>query len=324
MRRVLLTIGMLAVHSMQPSSAAEFRWLSSWDRNYPAVPGLAEPYMKAVEAASKGSIKFIVAGPETVPPFEQLQPLAAGAFQFLFTHGAYHFGTLPLLNAVEALGGDLNSRRASGLFEYLDTQYNKLGVKLVTLPMGPNGGYQFVLRQPISATGDLAGRKIRGTPGYTGVIKLLGGSLVNLPPAEIYTSLDKGVVDGAAWPVIGVLNYRWYEVAKHLMRPAMGFGTQPIMMNLAAWNRLTVAERKILTDEGRKAEDMWLKEAGRLAAEEEQALVAKGMQITMMGEAQRAKLQQAFSDGILDLAAQKHPKEVEGLRAFAKSKGLLD
>jgi hypothetical protein len=125
----------------------------------------------------------------------------------------------------------------------LDTQYNKLGVKLVSLPIGPNGGYQFVLRQTI-------------------------------------------------------------------------------LMNLAAWDRLTVAERKILTDEGHKAEDMWLKEAGRLAAEEEQSLVAKGMQITMMGEAPRAKLQRAFSDGILDLAAQKHPKEVEGLRAFAKSKAL--
>ncbi len=79
------------------AQAAEYRWLNSWDRTLPQIPMFVEPYLKAVEAASKGSIKFRVSGPEAVPPFEQLQPVASGAFHFLFTHGAYHFGTSPLL-----------------------------------------------------------------------------------------------------------------------------------------------------------------------------------------------------------------------------------
>ena len=70
------------------ASAQEFRLLSSWDKNYPYNPVILDPFMKGVEAASKGRMKFLVSGPETVPPFEQLQPVGSGAFQFLFTSGA--------------------------------------------------------------------------------------------------------------------------------------------------------------------------------------------------------------------------------------------
>ena len=53
------------------AGSAEYRWLNSWDKTIPHITLLIEPYQKAVEAASKGSIKFIVSGPETVPAFEQ-------------------------------------------------------------------------------------------------------------------------------------------------------------------------------------------------------------------------------------------------------------
>ena len=61
-----------------------------------------------------------MSGPQTVPAFEQLQPASAGAFHFLFTHGAYHFGTTPLLAAIEAIGGTPEQRHASGIFHVLD------------------------------------------------------------------------------------------------------------------------------------------------------------------------------------------------------------
>ncbi len=299
--------------------------LSSWDKNNPAVGVIAESFIKNVDAASKGSIKIVLSGPETVPPFEQFQPVAAGAFHFLYTHGAYHFGTSPILAAVEAIGGDLASRRASGILDQIDKHYQKLGVKLIAFPMTPDGAYHIITRQPVSAAGDLQGRKLRGTPSYTGVFKMVGAtSPVVLPPGEIYTSLEKGVIDGAAWPVLGALDYRWYEVAKHLVRPAFGFSLQPILMNLNAWNRLSDAERKILLDEGRKVEDSWYREAGRLAEAEEKALLAKGMTITQLGTAQRTKLKQAWSEGLWDIAGQKSKKEVEELRQFARQKGLAD
>ena len=127
--------------------AQEFRMLSSWDKNYPLNPVLLDPFMKAVETASKGRMKFTVSGPETVPPFEQLQPVGSGAFQFLFTSGAYHFGTTPILAVAEAMHGDLAAFRASGVFDVIDKHYQKFGLKLVSMPMAL--GNQLVVLVPI-------------------------------------------------------------------------------------------------------------------------------------------------------------------------------
>lgn len=324
MKTLIRTIAVLAMTAgaMGTSSAADYRWLSSWDDNYPAMPYVVVPFIKGLETASQGSIKIQRSGPEAVPAFEQLQPTASGAFQFLFTHGAYHFGTTPVLTAIEAIGGTPEARLASGIFDLVDRHYQRLGLKLIAMPMGPDGGYAIILRQPPSPAGDLQGRKIRGTASYNGVFKMLGATPVLLPPGEIYTALDKGVADGAAWPVLGPLNYRWYEVAKYMLRPGFGFTSQPILMNLAAYNRLSAAEKKIIDDEARKVEASWHKDAAKLIVEEEKALIAKGMQVVQMGEAQRAKLHAAWAEGLWEMSAPKAKKDIDELRAFAKSKGL--
>jgi TRAP-type C4-dicarboxylate transport system substrate-binding protein len=153
---------------------------------------------------------------------------------------------------------------------------------------------------------------------------MLGASAVVLPGGEVYGALEKGVVDGAAWPASGVLSMRWYEVGKYMLRPGFGVNHYLFLMNLAAWNKLTDAERKILSDEGRKIEEVWYKEYDRMVAEEEKALLAKGMQITEMGPAQKAKLQQAWAEGLWGLAEKKSGKDAQDLRALAKSKGLTD
>ena len=69
----------------------------------------------------------------------------------------------------------------------------------------------------------LKGRKIRGTSTYHPLIKKLGGSPVVLTFGQIYTALEKGVVDGYCWPVYGLLATKFYEAgAKYVMRPTLG------------------------------------------------------------------------------------------------------
>lgn len=302
------------------ANAQQLRMLSSWDKNYANNPVILNPFMQGIEAATKGRLKFTVSGPETVPPFEQLEPVASGAFDFLFTAGSYHFGTTPILSAMGALEGDPEAIRASGILAEVDKHYQKIGLKVVALPITPNGGYHIILKQPVGPSGDLQGRKIRGTPVYASVITMLGGAMTVLPPGEIYQGLEKGIVDGAAWPVTGALSFRWNEVAKHLLRPAFGIETAPILMNLNTWNRLSEADRQIIMQEARKVEDAFFKEVVRMWAEEEQALLAKGVTVTQMGDAQKAKLQDAWSSGLWTMAAEKKRAEVEALHAFARSK----
>lgn len=308
--------------SSLPAKAKEYRLLSSWDKNYAYNPYILYPFIDEVKKATDGRVDIQFYGPEAVPPFEQLQPVGEGVFQFLFTHGAYHFGTAPLMMVADALHGDLKKFRESGVFDKLDKQYQKFGLKLVMLPVTPQGAYHILLREPVSDKGGLEGRKIRGTLSYKGVVEMLGAVLVVLPPSEIYTSLEKGLIDGAAWPIIGALDYKWYEVAHYLLRPAFGANFEPIFMNLNAWNALTPGDQKAIMDVSRKIEDAWFKEAPGIWKKEEQELLGKGMKITKMGAEQQAKLQQAWSEGLWTMSEEKYPKVVKAFHEFAVSKGL--
>ncbi len=320
--RTLASLAGLAIAlPVLTAQAADYRWLNSFDRNHDGVPNFVEPYIKAVEAASNGRIKFVVSGPETVPAFEQFQPVAAGAFQFVFTHGSYHFGTTPVLAAFEALGGTRQERKA-GMFDAIDQRYQKLGVKLIALPMTADGGYQILLRKPPTANGDLQGYKIRGVATFQPVIRLLGASMITLPPAEIYTAVEKGVVDGFAYPSFGVLRSRLYEPARFLLRPTFGFIANPVLANLATWNSLSADDRRMLLDEAAKAEDNWANITARIYADEEKELLSKGLKLVNMGDTQKAALQRAYSEGLWELAAQKHKPEIDELRAVARAKGL--
>ena len=321
----LLCTGLLAavVMSMAPASGAELRMLTSWDKTNPAVPLLAEGFARNVEKASNGRITFVLSGPETVPPFEQLQPVAAGAFQVLFTHGIYHYGSTGLSTGLDAVRGTIEERRASGLFEALDNGYRKIGLKVLAVPLSAKTGYAFALKAPVSSEGDLKGRKIRGTPAYHPLIRMLGGAPVVLPIPEVYTALEKGVIDGAASPVVGLLGVRWHEVAKYVTQPSFGFTHQLFLMHGEAWNRLSDADKKILLEAGRQTEDVWYQEYDRMAAEEIKELTSRGATVTALGPS-HAKLNEVWGEGLWELAEKKSPNEARELRQIAKSKGLTD
>jgi TRAP-type C4-dicarboxylate transport system substrate-binding protein len=305
-----------------PAKADQYRLLSSWDENYAYNPYLLYPFIDEVKKVTDGRVDIQFNGPEVVPPFEQLEPVGAGVFQFLFTHGAYHFGTTSISMVADALQGDLEKFRASGVFDQIDKNYQQFGLKLVMLPVTPSGAYHILLRDPVSKEGDLRGRKIRGTLSYKGVVDMLGAVLTVLPASEIYTSLEKGLVDGAAWPIIGALDYKWYEVAPYLLRPAFGVNFEPIFMNLNAWNALKPEDQKAIMDVSRKLEDKWYQEAPSVWKKEEQELIAKGMKVTEMGDEQKAKLQDAWSSGLWSMALDKDPKAAKAFHEFARSKGL--
>jgi TRAP-type transport system periplasmic protein len=317
----LLTSFALAISV--PAKATELRTLSSWDDTHPARRILLNTYLKNVEAASKGDLTFKLSGSETVPPFEQLQPVGAGVFQLLFTHPGYHVGVTPYLVSIDGFKGDSKALRESGAYELIDRHFQRFGVKLIfATKSAEESGFQIILRQPVGPSGDLTGRKIRGTQSYAGVVSLLHASPVVLPPAEVYSALEKGVVDGAAWPAIGVLDYKWNEVARYLLRPLFGSSTYYLFINLNAWNGLSKAQQAVLMDEGRKIGDFWDPEWLRLSKVEQDQLLAAGSKVTEVSPALGGKLSAAFADGLWDLSAASDAKGAAELRAFAKARGL--
>ena len=73
--------GVLFVVSAQ---AAELNMLSSWNTNYAgAMQSLSSPRWSKERVPN---LTLDVKGPEAVSPFEQLEPVQAGLYQFVYTH----------------------------------------------------------------------------------------------------------------------------------------------------------------------------------------------------------------------------------------------
>ena len=79
--KTLLGAALLALYGAVAPAQAQttIRLLSAWPPNTSMIQVGETKYIAAVEAASNKEIKFVRNGPETVPPFQQLQPLSTGA-----------------------------------------------------------------------------------------------------------------------------------------------------------------------------------------------------------------------------------------------------
>ncbi len=302
--------------------AKDLRMLSSWS---PANKGtyLSETtFMKLVGEVSKGKLAIKRSGPEAVPPFEQVQPVAAGVFDILITHGAYHAGTTGIGMALDVVNSDPAKRRTSGVWDWVDKHYQKHGLKaLAFVPQG-RVGYQMILRKPIGPSGDIKGLKIRGTVTYHPLIKTLGGAPVVIPGGQVYSALEKGVVDGACWPTAGPLDLKWYEVAKHYVRPAFGVSTLLLFMNLNKFKALPKDEQAVLLEAGKRLEEEVFKQFDALAAEEEKGMKAKGMSETRFSKANEAKIAKSFEDGVWGLVVAKSKAQGEELKKFVSDKKM--
>ncbi|MEE2950164.1 MAG: TRAP transporter substrate-binding protein [Pseudomonadota bacterium] len=187
----------------------------------------------------------------------------------------------------------------------------------------------FVSRVPLDGVDDLKGLKMRSPEGpIANVFAAAGASPVNLPSAEVYTSLDKGVVDAADYSVFSVNQQQGLnDIAPNPVYP--GFHSLPLVevsMNQAKWDALpddiktmleeTVKEFQKTQIEGNKAADL-------KAVEEAKA----GGKITIhdWSEEERAKFRK-LGQAEWQTIAQQSPmaqKVYDTLTAYLTEKNLL-
>lgn len=306
------------------AQALEIKALSGFAPNIAFTRDIIRVYLDNIQKASGGQITARLSGPEVVPFADQLQPVAAGAFDLLFTHPAYHSGTTAIGLSMDAIAPDPVKRRNSGVVAFVDRHYNKHGLKVLAITPTGHKGFQFVSKQPIKGPQGLQGMKIRATVSYHPMIKALGGTPVVMGAGEVYSALEKGVIDAAAWGLTGVADFKWNEVAGYLTRPVYGQASLYVLMNLRAWNALTPGQQKLLTDEAIKLESATVKRFDDLAAEELVLLKQRGMRETSFAPVDAERLESLWAQGVWDVARAKNGGEADELRAIAQKAGLTN
>lgn len=318
-----LALGLLTVLVVATQAKAEnFKMLSAFAPNFIFNIGATDNFKKNLVQQSGGKFKIQQFGPDVIPTFEQFQPVQAGVFDFNFTHATYHAGTIGVGVAMDATIADPVKRRTSGLFDMLDKEYNKLGVKLVSLP--PVAPYHFITKNPLNGQKpSLKGMKMRSNPSLQNTILSLGGSPVTMAGGEVYTSLQKGVIDGAAWTLVGVKDFKWQEVAGYMVRPVFGSISMMITMNLKKYNSLTSEQKKWVDEAGKKTElesDAFFK---KLIDEEIKFLQSKGMKITNLNADDAKNVEKYWNKGLFDMAEKTSGASAKAFEKLATQKGML-
>lgn len=307
MGSIFLLIGFF-FGSAQAQKTIEWKVLAAWTKENAPIPKIFLPFVEKVNKRAEGRLKISTFGPEAVPPFEQLKPVREGLFDGVYTCPAYHMGEVPVGTGMYFIAAPAKEARKAGIVKIADEAYSRKAnvIHLVSIPNGL--GFNIMLRKKIDKA-DLTGLKIRTSPFYDPMIKALGGSPVRIAGGEIYSAMEKGVVDGTCWPALGALDYKWYEVAKYQVRPVFGEDYNQLLVNLNSWNRLP----KDLQDLLNKAA-IEIEEEGRAAmiaalSNEEKELQKLGVELIVLPPKEAEKYLNAFYRRSWEELVLKHDSE---------------
>ena len=73
---------------------------------------------------------------------------------------------------------------------------------------------------------------------------------VNISPGDVYAALERGVVDGLAWPEGSIAKYGWERFLKYKITPNFFHSTTMTIINLKKYNSLTQVQRDALDKQG--------------------------------------------------------------------------
>jgi TRAP-type C4-dicarboxylate transport system substrate-binding protein len=320
-RKTLTAIMLTLVASGSAAVAENMKMLTAWGGNHSGTANMAYGYIDLVKQMSNGDITIKPSGPEVVPAGKQLQPVAAGVFDIIYTHGLYHTGETGVGAAIDAVGSDIDARRDSGIWDWIDNHYQEAqGLKVLSIPTAATG-FRFFLKEPMDSEKRLTGMKIRALPSYNKIVGSLGGTAVVIPFGELYSAAEKGVIDGLVWPSVGAVGFKFHEVTPYLAEPAFGTVSYLILMNLDKWNSLDAGSQKTLLDAGYQLEKDTIGVFNKLLDEENAAMMAAGAKKTSIGYT-LDEANTLFADRAMEVAIEASGEVGVAFRDFVLSKGM--
>ena len=297
--------------------------LTAWPKNASDNKSL-DFFMDSVEQqVSKkypGELKInLVGGPEAVKIQDQVHAAQTGMVDIVHTTNAYYVSLLPEADAMKLSELRPWEERANGAWAYYnDLHEKKLGLYFLGR-IGTDLPFMLYLIKPIS-TADLKGFNIRVSPMYLQMVKGLGGNPVVIPPTDVYTALERKVVDGYCWPSVGIREWGWEKQTKYVVSTGFYSGPHPMVMNLKTWNGLPQKFKDVLNQAAMDAERKIIDYYAEEEKKEMPLLKQAGLQVIDLPPAEKEKfLKIAYEEGWKDII-DKCPKTGPELKALLSKK----
>ena len=277
-------------------------------------------FVERVNKETAGDLRInYVGGREVRPPRRASAALKRGVVDILYSPSGYYAGAVPEAHALMVATKLPPEIRGRGGYDLLnDIWGQKLNARI--LGWGEAAGQYnlyFVKKPSISSSGlDLSGLKIRSTGVFRYMIEALGGTPVSIQTAEIYTAVERGVVDGIGFPEVGLTNLGLQRLIKYRIDPPFYRFTTLILINLDKWKSLSNRDRELLQRIGMEYESTSIADIKAASARETKLMKDASLKIVELEGAARnhylATAQRAIWDRLAKTVRPEIRKAAEG------------
>lgn len=238
--------------AMAPAATAEDR--VSAVHAFPEFLVYTKTFLAMVEdinARGEGVVQIDVrGGPEAIGMFQQPAAVRDGVIDMVHTPGSFYGANVPEIDAMVAARVTPMEARANGGAAIMDQAHQeRFNVRHLGWIDGGINFHIYMNSEPTFREDgilDLTGVKLRDNPIYNAFFTALNATTASMPATEVYSALEKGVVDSAAWTQIGIPQLRWNEFLTHRVDPTFYNTDIGVIFNLDAWNALSPEAQELI------------------------------------------------------------------------------
>jgi TRAP-type C4-dicarboxylate transport system substrate-binding protein len=229
--------------------------------------------------------------------------------------GAFYTNLMPEADGFKLISKPMSEQRKNGTWELINQLHNQKLNSYYLARQFHNVPFHIYLNKKPEKL-DFAGLKIRVTPVYKEIVEALGGTAITTAPGEVYTALERGVVDGYGWPVTGIFDLGWEKVTKYRLEPAFYSVEVNVLVNLDTWKALTDAQKKVLTDAAAWLEGLDAENVAVVASERDRQTKA-GIQPVDFGPEESKKFTEKANDVAWQSVIKRAPETGARLRQLS-------
>ncbi|MFH1652242.1 MAG: TRAP transporter substrate-binding protein DctP [Chloroflexota bacterium] len=219
-------------------------------------------WTRRVTVATGGRVTWkYLGGPEVYPLNEVTQALIDGLFDAFPGVATYYSGIIPAVLVQPLTGYGAAGLRKSGFNDIMDAALNEHGLHyLFNQRTSPDylGNSGIFTNKPVNSSADLKGMKLRAKAPEDAVMKAFGATTVMVQADEIYTAVERGLVDGTVYPSSQTFYARSLnEVLKYWNGPTFFKNSTLSAMNLKTWQSFPADIQQIMNEQAAAAEETW-------------------------------------------------------------------
>jgi TRAP-type transport system periplasmic protein len=205
-------------------------------------------YAERVNKRSNGelNIKFL-GGPEVIPTAALSEAVIKGRVDIALNAANLFMDKVPEVFGLALSSYTAMEERKNGIYDWINQYFNKVNLQYLARAKTDLPNYMFT-NFGINTPKDFAGHQFGALDFTMGFTKALGATPVNVPKADWYISVQRGVVDGYCLPAGNMVSYKLHEVTKNIIDHDLRFDHEIIVMNLGKWKSLPQHLQKLMTE----------------------------------------------------------------------------